>query len=829
MRYSLNVGLWRRCGSNWLRSAIMGVAVVSVAFVRPPAAFACTGDCDGSETVTVDELMTGVNVALGTSGIDVCPFFDGNFDGTVTVDEVLAGVTADLLGCPEPLIATIAGNGLAGLNADGHPPLETALYLPQDGAVGPDRNLYFADWNNHRIRRIKDNVVETIAGTGELGEGRDGEALYVQFNHPTNVEFDNDGRLLIAAWHNSLVKRLDLETGFVVNVCGTGARAFSGDGGPANSAAVDLPSSAVMDSQGNIMVSDQANFRLRKIDPQGVITTICGSTPGYSGDGGPAAAAQLSASIGQSAPPAARIAIDARDRIYIADTGNHVVRMIDSDGTIYTIAGTGEPGYSGDGGQAAAAQLNTPSDVAVTSNGIIYVADTMNHAIRKISLDGTMTTVAGTGERGFSGDGGPGSGAELDRPYGVAAAANGDVYIFDTHNQRIRLLSSLAGEPPPTPVPTPTPEIIPCSEVAGSICTYAGNGGSGYDGEGHHRLQVTLYWPLDIEFTPSGRRVFLDWNNHLVREIFEDESVVTIMGSDFVGDGPADMSDLTPEGAAPLTVDLNHPTDIQEFSNGDLAILAWHNHKIRVTDKQSGRVRVLLGAAPGFGGDGGPALDARVNQPPRGVFDPVGNFFLVDQRSQRIRILRDFDAMREAALVGTVVGNGTKGFNGDGLALETQLSFPAGPNPEPGGGVALDAQGRLYISDTQNHRIRRVEFLASDFSTGIVTTIAGNGTGGFNGDGPDARVAQINNPEDLEVGPDGNLYFADTNNDRVRMINLVTGSIETVAGNGVRAYGGDGGAATNASLNRPFGVAFDAEGDLYVSDTFNGRIRKVVR
>jgi hypothetical protein len=278
-----------------------------------------------------------------------------------------------------------------------------------------------------------------------------------------------------------------------------------------------------------------------------------------------------------------------------------------------------------------------------------------------------------------------------------------------------------------------------------------------------------------------------------------------------------------------LTVDLNHPTDIQELSNGDLSVMAWHNHKIRIIDAETGRVRVVLGAGAGFAGDGGPAKDVRVNQPPRAVLDPAGNLFLVDQRSQRIRFLRNFDTDRELAIASTVVGVGTKGFNGDGIALETQFSFPAGPNPEPGGAVALDAQGRLYISDTQNHRIRRVEFIAPDLSVGVVTTIAGTGTPGFNGDGANATEAEINNPEDLEIGPDGNLYFADTNNDRIRMLNLSTGSIETVAGGGSRGYAGDGGAATAASLNRPFGVAFDAAGDLYVSDTFNGRIRKVKR
>jgi sugar lactone lactonase YvrE len=384
----------------------------------------------------------------------------------------------------------------------------------------------------------------------------------------------------------------------------------------------------------------------------------------------------------------------------------------------------------------------------------------------------------------------------------------------------------------PTPRPTPTPQIIPCTDTAGSICTYAGDGESGFAGDGKNRLLTSLYWPFDIEFTPSGRRVVLDWNNHKIREILPDDTFQTIAGSDFVGDGPADLSDLTPEGAPPLSVDLNHPTDVQEFPNGDLLFMAWHNHKIRQIAKDTGRIRVLMGAgAGGFPtpGDGVPAKDARVNQPPHGVLDPNGNLFFIDQRNQRIRVLYNFAAERENAIVTTVVGTGVKGFNGDGLSLDTQVSFPSGPNPEPSGGLTLDASGRLYFSDTQNHRIRRVEFSTPDFTTGVVATIAGTGDPGYSGDGGLSTAAKINLPGDLEIGPDGNLYFADTNNHCVRMVDLTTGTIQTVAGTGQKGYGGDGGPATAALLNRPFGVAFDHNGDLYVSDTFNGRIRRVKR
>jgi len=811
-----------------MRFVLLAVTVGSIALGRP--AYACTGDCNLDGTVTIDEILRGVNLALGLAPeTKSCGSFDRNLDGQVTIDELLRSVAIALTTCPPPVIRTVAGNGLAGYDGDGRDPLATAFYLPQDLTVGPDRLLYLVDWNNHRLRRIRNGVVETIAGTGELGDAEDGEALYTKFNHPTNVAFDHQGRLLIAAWHNSLVKRLDFSTGRIENVAGTGLRAFGGDGGPANEANLDLPSSVACDSKGNILISDQANYRIRLVDSAGIIHTICGtSTPGYSGDGGPAALAQLRAPKGQAAPPAGRIAIDARDQIYIADTGNHVIRMIDTDGIIHTIAGTGQPGYSGDGEPATQAQLNTPSDVAVGPDGSVYIADTMNSVIRRVRPDGIIETIAGTGEQGFEGDGGPATNARLDRPYGVEVAPNGHVYIADTHNHRFRVVGDVADELAPPPTPTPTPTIVLCTDEVGSICTYAGNGGMGLSRDGTHRLAATLYWPFDIAFLRNGRKVFLDWNNHLVREILPDDTIRTVLGTDFVGDGPDDLSDLTPEGADPRTVALNHPTDVELFPNGDLLIQAWHNHKLRMADHVTGRVRVLAGRDPGFAGDGGPVGEARLNQPPHGTFDAQGNYFFVDQRNQRIRVIYRFAEERERAVIDTVVGNGTSGF-ADGPTSVALVNFPTGPNPEPAGGITIDAYGNLYFADTLNHRIRRVQFCSSDFKCGVVTTIAGTGVPGYSGDGGLATEAQINYPQDLEIGPDGNLYFADTNNHVVRMIDFATGVIRTVVGTGTKGYSGDGGPALAAQLNRPFGIAFDENGDLYVSDTFNGRIRKVKR
>jgi sugar lactone lactonase YvrE len=825
-------------------ASVVALAILPLLVVSSPST-ACTGDCDGNDEVSVAELVQSINVALGTTPLAQCQPIDDTADSQVTVEELVRAVDASVNNCPPPIITTIAGTGVPGLNDDGQLPTSTHLYLPQDMTVGPDGNLYLVDWNNHRIRRIRNGKVETVAGTGDLGDGKDDLALYVNFNHPTNVTFDHQGNMIIAAWHNSLVKRMVfpdgyevLATAFLENIAGTGARSYNGDERDANTAALDLPSSVVVDSGGNVIISDQANYRLRLVEPNGTIHTICGTgTPGYSGDDGPALQAQLDSPKGQAAEPAGRIAIDDRDRIYIADTANHCIRVIDpGDHTIRTIAGTGERGYGGDGGPAKEALFDTPSDVAIGPSGSIYVADTMNCVVRVIKLDGTIDTLAGTpGDCDFGGDGGPAKEAKLDRPFGVTVGPNGTIYVADTHNQRIRQVTGFVPVVP-TPEPTPPPVIIPCTGEVGSICTYAGTGETGFFGDGEDRLHTALYWPFDIEFTRHGhRRIVLDWNNHLVREILPNDTFLTLVGSDTLGDGPADLSDLSPEGADGRTVSLNHPTDIFELSNGDIGFMAWHNHKIRLIDAETGRVFVVMGRGAGRT-DEDPVLTADqtlVNQPPHGVLDSKGNFFFIDQRNQRIRVIYNFDQDRKNGLVRTVVGNpGTPaapGFNGDGPALETKLSFPTGGNPEPSGGLALDANDVLYFSDTNNHRIRKVVFTSPDFLAGVVTTIAGTGEPGYNGDDRPATEAQINFPGDMEIGPDGNLYFADTNNNRVRMIDLTTNTITTVAGTGENGYGGDGGPAIAAQLNRPFGVAFDEAGDLYVSDTFNSRIRKVER
>lgn len=361
-----------------------------------------------------------------------------------------------------------------------------------------------------------------------------------------------------------------------------------------------------------------------------------------------------------------------------------------------------------------------------------------------------------------------------------------------------------------------------CIEESGVACVWAGQTGRlGFDGDGNHRLDSTFYWPVDLSFSPDGTPYILDWNNHAVRRVNPDQTLETVVGNGFVGDGPADMSDLTAPGAPGTEVALNHPTDIVFQDDRTMLLMSWHNHKLRSVDVATGMVTVLCGRGAGFAGDGGPATEALLNQPNALDIDTDGTLYIVDQRNFRVRRI----APGDEHIIDTVVGIGTPGDSGDGAApADAELRFEGGGNPEPSGAIAIGPDGALYIADSLNHRIRR-----ADLAANIIETVAGTGTAGSSGDGGPATSAQIDNPRDLEFGPDGRLYIADTENHRIRVVDIGTGIIETVAGTGTQGESGEGLPATEIQLSRPFGIEFDGDGNLYIADMFNSRILKVSR
>jgi streptogramin lyase len=705
-------------------------------------------------------------------------------------------------------------------------------------------------------------IITTVAGGGSPA----GPALSAEMVYPSSVVLDKSRNLYVAALELDEVLKIDT-SGNVTVVAGTGFGSFSGDGGPATSTALDLAGVYVLavfgglalDSSGNLFITDSINNRIRRVDAStGIISTVAGNgTSGYSGDGGLAINATLSAPSG--------VAVDVAGNLFIAD-GNSVIRRVDAvTGTITTVAGTpispttGYPTgcnntyYCGDGGPATSAGLGYPTDVAVDSSDDLFIADQYNNVIRRVDgTTGIITTIAGNYSLGgsYSGDGGPATSAALNQPGGVVLDASGNLFITDSGNNAIRrvdaktqIITTVAGngtaaagysgdaglatsaalnlvewyygEAGGVAVDSSGDLFIPdlsnnrvrrVDGVTGVITTFAG-GGSGGDG-GPATSALTVF-PASLALDSSGNIFIDDLDEARVRRVDATTGAIsTVAGNGltlpYEGDGG-------PATSASLFFD---PIGIAVDSSGNLFISDTFNSRIRRVDASTGIITTVAGggAYNGSIGDGGPATSATLNQPHGVAVDAAGTLFIDDSASPRIRRV---DAT--TGIITTVAGNGKFGFSGDGgPATSAELSFTHC--------VTLDTSDDIFICDSR--RIRRV-----DAKTGIITTVAGNGTGGFSGDGGLASNAGIS-PSDVAVDALGNLFIAESVNHRIRRVDALSGIINTVAGSGpsgnnVSTFSGDGGPATSAILNWPYAIAVDKSGDLLIGDGVNNRVREV--
>jgi hypothetical protein len=336
-----------------------------------------------------------------------------------------------------PMITSPVGTGQPGYGGDGGPAAQALLNGPFDVEFDPASNLYVADTGNHRIRRvdIRTEIITTVAGNGTAGfAGDGGPATKASLNEPYGLVITNFGDLFFADRLNRRVRRVDIETGVITTVAGNGSRAFSGDGGPAPEAGLVEPNGVAFDVQGRLYIADVGDNRIRVVDmATRRIATFAGTgRRRHDGDGGPAREASIAG--------ARAVAVAPDGTVYILEREGNTLRAVaPGTGIITTVAGTGKVGYTGDGGPARAATFNGPKELAVGGDGHVFIADTENHAIRRIDAQtGLITTVAGNGKRGGAGDGGPATAAQLDRPHGVAIGLGGSLSIGDTGNHRIR-------------------------------------------------------------------------------------------------------------------------------------------------------------------------------------------------------------------------------------------------------------------------------------------------------------------------------------------------------------------------------------------------------
>ena len=590
-----------------------------------------------------------------------------------------------------------------------------------------------------------------------------------------------------------------------------------GDDGPAIRAKLTEPTGVAVDAAGNIYIADRHNHRVRKVDTSGTISTFAGTNVdtrdyGFNGDGGLADRALLAFPEG--------VVVDVVGNVYIADTDNHRIRMVDTAGIIHTIAGSGVGGATREGGLAVESDLFRPLDVAVDGAGNIYIADFTR--ISKVDISGRIRTFGGTGRVE--------TGANVFAPRGVAVDAAGNVYFTNPSLPGIRkvdvsgaistVVELVEEDNLPRGLAVDASGIVYFTDItdfrvykvdaSGALTTIAGLGVGDYSGDGGPATKVKLEFPRNVAVDGMGNVYIQDFSR--IRKVDASGIVDTIAGGGEKGFGG--------DGVPAAGTFLDQPRGVAVDAAGNIFIAEWGSHRIRKVDSL-GVIHTIAGTGePGFSGDGGPATSAMLAFPLGVAVDTAGNVYIADALNHRIRRIDILGVIETIAGSGDGVSeeNFTGDYGGDsGPATGALLARPDD--------IAVDNMGNVYIADSFNHRIRKVD------ASGIIDTIAGTGERGFGGDGGPATSALLTFPQGVATDSAGNIYIADAENNRIRVVDS-TGVIRTIAGTGGigfdgRGFGGDGGPATSALLASPSGVALDGAGNVFIADVTNHRIRKL--
>lgn len=651
-------------------------------------------------------------------------------------------------------IETVAGSARMG---DGG--LATMAQIGAIQGIALDRfgNLYLSDTDHHCVRKVTgDGVIATIAGTGTAGFGGDGgPATAAPLNLPYGLAADLTGSVYIADLGNNRVRRID-PNGVITTVAGTGANGSSGDGGPATAAELHTPRNVVVDSVGNLYISEFEGHRIRRVSPDGRISTAAGTgVAGFQGDGSPATSAQLNSPAG--------LAVDGFGSLYVADSQNNRVRKILSGGIMSTVLG-------GSGGMA------TPHAVAVDGFGTIYVADSTGSVVYAYTAAGKATQFAGGWFKDFQGDGGPAAEAELTNVLELAIDPGGNIFLAD--DVRVRKV-----------------------DLQGQIQTVAGDGYYHAVGDGGSATDAVLRQPSAVALDGAGNLFIADTGTQRVRQVLPSRTIVTLAG---VG---VPIWGLAPEQTPAVSAGLNYPMGVAADPQGNIFIADTYNHTVRKVGADRLMVTAVGTSEGGIGPDSLPPTQTQLRGPQGVCFDRQGTLFVVDTSNHRV--LR----VTSAALAESVAGNGSPGDAGDGgPARAAELNQPSA--------CAMDSFGNLFLADTLNHRIRKVT------PAGVIATVAGTGDAGFSGDEGPAAEARIRTPRGIVVDDSGDIYLADTGNHRIRQV-TPDGVIHTIAGQGAAGFLGDGGPAAAALLDSPGGLFLDGSGALYFADTGNDRVRRL--
>jgi uncharacterized protein (TIGR03437 family) len=674
-------------------------------------------------------------------------------------------------------IDTVAGNYQFG---NGVAATQALLSFPSKLAIDSTGAVYIADTTNNLIRKVVAGQITTFAGTGIPGFSGDGQAATsAQLNSPSGVAVDGAGNVYIYDTRNDVIRKVGA-TGSITTFAGTpGKSGSAGDGGPATQALLNLNlgGNVALDSAGNVYFSDYYNSVVRKVAVStNIISSFAGMNgkTGSGGDGGPATSANLQTPAG--------LAFDSGGNLYIADVNSSVIRMVSATtGNISTVAGaSGQFGSGGDGGPAELATLSGPNDVAADAAGNLYIADTGNSKVRMVSAGAALiTTLAGTGAFGFGGDGGAATAALLTYVNGVGVDKSGNVYIADTDNNRIRMVHG------------------------GTIGEFAGADHA--QGDGSKATAALLYFPQGIAWDNKADLYIADTRNNKIRKVTPDGNISTIAGTgSYIVSG---------DGGPALAAGLDQPQAVAVDGAGNVYIAT--GNQVRMVDS-SGNINTVVNStgAAGFTGDGASAADAELSNPLGLAVDSANNLYIADTNNHRIRKV-------SGGNISTIVGAGPSypssngSFGGDGgPASLANLSFPYD--------VAFDGSGNMFIADTVNNRIRRV-----DGKSGNISTLAGSAAaGGYSGDLGPATSALLNAPIGVAADSAGNIFFTDGNNNVVRVVDGF-GTISTIAGNHTLGFSGDGGSAITAELDFPWGIATNASGNVWVVDANNHRVREL--